>query len=57
MRHRLVEAPREELAEGLRHKPLWSELTAMVQVAPNRDLFLVEPNIQTLRRPTLASMN
>jgi hypothetical protein len=37
----LIEAPREELMEGLRHKPIWSELTALVQVAPDRDLFPV----------------
>jgi hypothetical protein len=35
----LIETPREELAEQLRHKPIWSQLTALVQVAPNRDLF------------------
>ena len=35
----LIETPREELAEQLRHKPIWSELTTLVQVAPNRDLF------------------
>jgi hypothetical protein len=37
----LIETPREELAEQLRHKPIWSELTTLVQVAPNRDLFPV----------------
>jgi hypothetical protein len=37
----LIEPPREELAEQLRHKPIWSKLTALVQVAPNRDLFPV----------------
>jgi hypothetical protein len=37
----LIETPREELAELLRHKPVWSGLTALVQVAPNRDLFPV----------------
>jgi hypothetical protein len=37
----LIETPREELAEQLRQKPIWSELTALVQVAPNRDLFPV----------------
>jgi hypothetical protein len=35
----LVEVPREELAEQLRRKPIWSELKALVQVAPSRDLF------------------
>ena len=35
----LIETPREELAEQLRHKPIWSDLTTLVQVAPNRDLF------------------
>ena len=37
----LIETPREELAEQLRHKPIWSDLTTLVQVAPNRDLFPV----------------
>jgi hypothetical protein len=37
----LIEASREELMKGLRHKPIWSELTALVQVAPDRDLFPV----------------
>ena len=37
----MIATPREELAEQLRHKPIWSELTALVQVAPDRDLFPV----------------
>jgi hypothetical protein len=37
----LIETPREQLVEQLRHKPIWSQLTALVQVAPNRDLFPV----------------
>ena len=35
----LIETPGEELAEQLRHKPIWSELKVLVQVAPSRDLF------------------
>jgi hypothetical protein len=37
----MIATPREELAEQLRHKPIWSELTALVQVALSRDLFPV----------------
>jgi hypothetical protein len=37
----LIETPRDELAERLRHKPIWSELTVLIQVAPSCDLFPV----------------
>ena len=33
--------PREELIERLRHKDAWSQLAALVQVRPDRDLFPV----------------
>jgi hypothetical protein len=35
----LIETSGEELAEQLRHKPIWSELKVLVQAAPSRDLF------------------
>ncbi len=46
----LLVMPREELVERLRHKTVWSELAALVQVAPSRDLFPVRakyPNAET----------
>ena len=53
----LIETPREELAEQLRHKPIWSELTTLVQWRRTAISSRSEQNIQTLRRPTSASMN
>jgi transcriptional regulator with XRE-family HTH domain len=48
---KLVETPRETLVERLRHKDGWRDLTALVQVLPNRDLFPVRaqyPDSETI---------
>ena len=35
----MLARPRDDLAERLRTREFWGDLTALVQVQPNRDLF------------------